>query len=1245
MSSAPPHRQQHRRDLDLEEDHHVVASLPPPQPSSTWLNVDVEAAEIASSNVVDVSPFATTMSTNPTTSSSISTPPMMMAGISGLETVELNDDDGGPRSYPTALPPAEASLSREIGGDDNNNSKSSSASLLAAATCKKLKGIKNYEFYDGDTRMQQQSDISSEGCHSAIDPTTAQVVETDHEARFVVTSRHHAGENDQDDIVVVMQRNADNLAGTANTALDYNDADLHSLPEVTAENNIDLDTIPRSIIHEPQAVIIHNAFLVEELDDSYHGDVIIATHLEPTLPWWKQKRIQLILCALFLFGTILVIAVALLYSGDGNHEASMDAAAPFPSPSATLSSSTSYQPPVTSHLLNPKACADKVSANAQKIMIGLDNPRHPSIAVDESNMILAVWDGDTTSSQVVIFYSLMKGRTWHAVSSFRMENVGSVRASVALSGHTAFVGFGDANYFVGVVLVFEQNQLGSWDQVNDPFIRNTPVDETRYGFGLHHVAIDGDLACIVDQNDCVLGSAMNNCNHNVNTFRRINERWVEFAVIAGENCRIANNTLAVLSFAAFSDDTWNLQLYEFNKDAGAFVLYQDPIIVYDEVLSMELRMNYFVYWDRFQQGAVIYHRQNESRPFSFVDQIFVNPPFENEIALHNDVLIVGGDNKTHIFSEDNGNWAEVITLDQLYGIYEFYQVSGRTLIATTEMSVYSFNIEDCTQEMLTQSSSSSITPSSFLPPSQEPLSSSPPSVTPPMSLSSPLSSYMLSSSLSPTTCEYMMESNSQRIETSLEVPRFLTMDVDGRYMVLVVRARDGPVYVLFYKLTNNGEWQKYDVFETGGIGIKAAAAISGNAAFVGFADAYDNVGTVIVFHRNRAGKWERMNEPFTMYSPAAWGFGYGVAIDGDLAVVATDNLSDNKILVFRRESEKWVQFDIFNGRCPCSISGDVIISWKTDDIWKVFVQVYKYTAETGTFTPFQDSFPVGEVKQLDSSHDYFIYWDAAASWIGGPTLDEKTSNTFMFRREDGNQTFTFFQQFNISGKNDALSIDNDILILAGHVFSLQNGIWVETFMLDRQFDEYKLSGRRLLARSKDEVVSFRIDNCTHEMPTQIPLLSVSPSDAQSTSTPTTRPSSSVVPSLSSSPTANPSISLAPTLSSSPTDTCYLVLIFIDYDNFSSEVSWKLFRKDDSNGGEELIESFATINKIPLYNDSICLHEGQYEFIIFDSAHDGICCKYEETPFYSLSLENGILIRKGGEFGYSESTEFSIPYLP
>ena len=53
-------------------------------------------------------------------------------------------------------------------------------------------------------------------------------------------------------------------------------------------------------------------------------------------------------------------------------------------------------------------------------------------------------------------------------------------------------------------------------------------------------------------------------------------------------------------------------------------------------------------------------------------------------------------------------WVETITLDQ---VFNDYQLSGRTLIATSEENkVYSFNIQDCMQAMPTKTPSISVAP-------------------------------------------------------------------------------------------------------------------------------------------------------------------------------------------------------------------------------------------------------------------------------------------------------------------------------------------------------------------------------------------------------------------------------------------------------------------------------------------------------------------------------------------------------
>lgn len=101
------------------------------------------------------------------------------------------------------------------------------------------------------------------------------------------------------------------------------------------------------------------------------------------------------------------------------------------------------------------------------------------------------------------------------------------------------------------------------------------------------------------------------------------------------------------------------------------------------------------------------------------------------------------------------------------------------------------------------------------------------------------------------------------------------------------------------------------------------------------------------------------------------------------------------------------------------------------------------------------------------------------------------------------------------------------------------------------------------------------------------------------------------------------------------------MISIDYDAFSAEVSWKLFQIID--GVKELIQSYDATENLQAFLDSICLPVGLYEFIIFDSAHDGICCKFDEVGSYSLSLED-VLIKEGGEFESSEITIFSIPFI-
>jgi len=131
--------------------------------------------------------------------------------------------------------------------------------------------------------------------------------------------------------------------------------------------------------------------------------------------------------------------------------------------------------------------------------------------------------------------------------------------------------------------------------------------------------------------------------------------------------------------------------------------------------------DYLVYWNWVKQDAFIYHRDGTNQTFIFQQQLNITGQQFNSLALENDILVVRGDNNTHIYSLQDDSWEETITLDESY---DDYQLSGRTLLATKldyasllnryplSSEVYSFNIQDCLGETQLPSLSPSLSPSS-----------------------------------------------------------------------------------------------------------------------------------------------------------------------------------------------------------------------------------------------------------------------------------------------------------------------------------------------------------------------------------------------------------------------------------------------------------------------------------------------------------------------------------------------------
>ena len=102
----------------------------------------------------------------------------------------------------------------------------------------------------------------------------------------------------------------------------------------------------------------------------------------------------------------------------------------------------------------------------------------------------------------------------------------------------------------------------------------------------------------------------------------------------------------------------------------------------------------------------MYHWNDRNQMFTFHQRLNISG---SELALNNDILVIGDGDKTHIFSEKyDGQWEETITLD---GDYWSYALSGRGLLATKlNDGVYYFDIEDCSKAMPTQAPSLSWAP-------------------------------------------------------------------------------------------------------------------------------------------------------------------------------------------------------------------------------------------------------------------------------------------------------------------------------------------------------------------------------------------------------------------------------------------------------------------------------------------------------------------------------------------------------
>ncbi len=100
--------------------------------------------------------------------------------------------------------------------------------------------------------------------------------------------------------------------------------------------------------------------------------------------------------------------------------------------------------------------------------------------------------------------------------------------------------------------------------------------------------------------------------------------------------------------------------------------------------------------------------------------------------------------------------------------------------------------------------------------------------------------------------------------------------------------------------------------------------------------------------------------------------------------------------------------------------------------------------------------------------------------------------------------------------------------------------------------------------------------------------------------------------------------------------CTDVTVSITLDNYPGETSWQITQ------GGSLVASGGTYGSQPdgsTVTVANCLSDGCYDFTIFDSFGDGICCAYGNGS-YSVT-GGGSTLASGGSFGTSETTSFCV----
>jgi len=105
-----------------------------------------------------------------------------------------------------------------------------------------------------------------------------------------------------------------------------------------------------------------------------------------------------------------------------------------------------------------------------------------------------------------------------------------------------------------------------------------------------------------------------------------------------------------------------------------------------------------------------------------------------------------------------------------------------------------------------------------------------------------------------------------------------------------------------------------------------------------------------------------------------------------------------------------------------------------------------------------------------------------------------------------------------------------------------------------------------------------------------------------------------------------------------------ISLTINFDDYPDETTWKILNSNGvilfSGTGYDYYYYENYEYGYTNVNATYCLPNGCYDFVIDDYEGDGICCGYG-TGNYTLVDNSGAILASGGQFGYSETTNFCL----